>query len=112
MGSQRTAGTDLGGLLAQQLRPEAQFTVSLQGSGFRVDATSQHHVAIEAAHSLGFSLPIGWGEGKFRMLNSFAFGREELDEVRATVVLKMRTKLWRRHKYSCTYSVGDGAENV
>ena len=52
LGSQSPAGADLGRLLTQQLRPDAELTVSLQRGGLGVEAPDQDHVAEEPAQLL------------------------------------------------------------
>src|SRR3954466_4368429 len=47
--SQRAAGADLGGLLAEQLGPDAELTVALQRGRLGVDPADHDHVAVEAA---------------------------------------------------------------
>ena len=53
LGAQRATGTDLGGLLAEQLGPDAELAVPLQRRGLGVDAADEHHVAVEAADLVG-----------------------------------------------------------
>ncbi len=82
LGAQRAAGADLRGLLAEELGPQAELAVPLQGGGFDVEAADEDHIAVEPADQvrlLGGVQPVP--EAVVGMLDSFALGREELDEL-------------------------------
>ena len=81
--AQRPAGADLGGLLAEELGPDAELAVPLQRGGLGVEATDQHHVAVEAAQLLG-----GEVEVELPVVDPLALGREELDQLGAAVALR------------------------
>ncbi len=49
LGKQRAPRADLGGFLSEQLGPDAELAVALQGGGLGVDPPGQDHVAVEAA---------------------------------------------------------------
>ena len=86
--AQRAAGADLGGLLAEQLGPDAELAVALQRGGLGVDAAGQHHVAVEAADHLGLLLGgHAVAEGEVGVLDALALGRQQLDELGAAVLL-------------------------
>ena len=86
--SQRAAGADLRGLLAEQLGPDAELAVALQRGGLGVDAAGQHHVAVEAADHLGLLVGRQTGaEGELGVLDALALGRQQLDELGAAVLL-------------------------
>ena len=53
LGTQRAAGADLCGLLPEQLGPDAELAVALEGRGLGVDPPGQDHVAVETAQLLG-----------------------------------------------------------
>ena len=78
--AQRAAGADLGGLLAEQLGPDAELAVALEGGGLGVDPPGEHHVAVEAAQLLG-----GEVEVELRVVDAFALGRQQLDQLGAAV---------------------------
>ena len=80
--AQGAAGADLRGLLAEQLGPDAELAVALQGGGLGVDAPGQHHVAVEAADLLR-----GEVEVELRVVDALALGGEELDQLGAAVAL-------------------------
>ena len=80
--AQRAAGADLGGLLAEQLGPDAELAVALERGGLGVDAAGQHHVAVEAAQVLGGEVVV-----ELRVVDALALGRQELDELGAAVLL-------------------------
>ena len=82
LGTQRAAGADLRGLLAEQLGPDAELAVALEGGGLDVDAPGQHHVAVEAAQLLGGEVVVELG-----VVDALALGRQQLDEVGTTVGL-------------------------
>ena len=84
--AQRAAGADLGGLLAEELGPDPELAVALEGGGLDVDAPGQHHVAVEAADHLVLGLVAGV-EAEVRVLDPLALGRQELDELGAAVEL-------------------------
>ena len=50
--AQGPAGPDLGGLLAEQARPQAELTLALQGGGLGVEAPREDEVAVETAQLL------------------------------------------------------------
>jgi hypothetical protein len=52
LGAQRPAGADLGGLLPEQARPQAQLALALERGGLGVEAPDQHEVAVEPAQLL------------------------------------------------------------
>ena len=86
--AQRAAGADLGGLLAEQLGPDAELAVALQRGGLGVDAAGEHHVAVEAADHLGLLLGRhAVAEGEVGVLDALALGRQQLDELGAAVLL-------------------------
>ncbi len=60
---QRPAASDLRRLLAEQLRPDAEFAVALQRGGLGVESPGQHHVAIETADGLILGNPVALGIG-------------------------------------------------
>ncbi len=47
-GPSARAGTDLGGLLAEQRGPDAQFALALQGDRLGVDPADEDEVAVQA----------------------------------------------------------------
>ena len=81
--TQGAAGADLRGLLAQQLRPDAELAVALERGGLGVDAAGQHHVAVEAAQVLGGEVVV-----ELRVVDALALGGQELDEVGTAVLLR------------------------
>ena len=83
LGTHRAAGADLGGLLAEQLGPDAELAVALEGRGLDVDPPGQHHVAVEAAQLLGGEVVVEVG-----VVDALTLGRQQLDEVGATVGLR------------------------
>ena len=74
-------GADLGRLLAQQTRPDAQLTLPLQGGGLGVEPADRHEVAVEPA-----VLVVGEVDGVLRtvgggdLVDALAVGGEQLDE--------------------------------
>ena len=82
IGPQRTAGADLRGFLAEELCPDAELTVPLQGGRLGVDAPGQHHVAVEAPDRLVVEV-----EGELRVLHALALGSQELHQIGAAVRL-------------------------
>ena len=86
--AQRAAGADLRGLLAEQLGPDAELAVPLQGGRLGVDAPGEHHVAVEAADDLGLLVGAhAVAEGELGVLDALALGGEQLDELGAAVLL-------------------------
>ena len=81
--SQRAAGADLGGLLAEQLGPDAELAVSLQGGRLGVDAAGQHHVAVEPAQ-----LVTGEVEVELLVVGALPLGGQQLHQVGAAVALR------------------------
>src|SRR6478736_2090649 len=86
LGTQRAAGADLRGLLAEQLRPDAELAVALQRGRLGVDAAGQDHVAVEAADCLVLG-HVARVEAEVGVLDALALGGEQLDELGATVGL-------------------------
>ena len=80
LGPQGPAGADLRGLLAEQLRPDAELTVPLQGGRLDVDPPDEHHVAVEAAELLGGEVHVELG-----VVDPLALGRQQLDQLGAAV---------------------------
>jgi hypothetical protein len=79
LGSQRPAAADLGGLLAEQLRPDAELAVALERGRLGVDPAGQHHVPVEAPDHRSL-VGVADVEDVLRVLDPFTLGREELDE--------------------------------
>ena len=52
----RATGTDLGGLLTQQRRPQTELALALQGFGLPIGPADQHHVAIQRLQLRGGDL--------------------------------------------------------
>jgi hypothetical protein len=77
---QRTAGADLRGLLPEQLGPDPELAVPLERGGLGVDATGEHHVAVEALDRLVVEV-----EGEVGVLHTLALGRQQLHQLRAAV---------------------------
>ncbi len=97
--AQRAAGADLGGLLAEQLGPDAELTVSLQGGRLGVDPPRQDHVAVEAAQLVRAEVEVELG-----VMHALTLGRQQLDELGATVGLRgaedldeVRTEIGHQH---------------
>ena len=82
LGTHGAAGADLRGLLAEQLGPDAELAVALERGGLDVDASGQHHVAVETAQLLGGEVVVELG-----VVDALTLGRQQLDEVGATVGL-------------------------
>src|SRR6478736_8782038 len=82
LGTQGAAGTDLRSLLAEQLRPDAELAVALEGRGLHVDAPGEDHVAVEPAQLLGREVVVELG-----VVDALTLGRQQLDEVGSTVGL-------------------------
>ena len=80
--AQRAAGADLGGLLAEQLGPDAELAVALEGGGLGVDPPGEHHVAVEAAQLLGGEVAVELG-----VVDALTLGGQQLDELGAAVLL-------------------------
>ena len=80
--AQRAAGADLGGLLAEQLGPDAELAVALQRGGLGVDAADQDHVAVEAAQLVRGEVPVELG-----VVDPLALRRQQLDQLGAAVLL-------------------------
>ena len=80
--AQRAAGADLGGLLAEQLGPDAELAVALERGGLDVDAAGEDHVAVEPAQLLGREVVVELG-----VVDALTLGGQQLDEVGATVGL-------------------------
>jgi hypothetical protein len=76
------AGADLGGLLAEQLGPDAELAVALEGGGLGVDPPGEHHVAVEAAELVSGEIAVELG-----VVHPLALGRQQLHELGATVAL-------------------------
>ena len=81
--AQRAARADLRGLLAQQLRPDAELAVALEGGGLGVDAPGEHHVAVEAAE-----LVAGEVEVELGVVGALPLGGQQLHQVGAAVALR------------------------
>ena len=79
--AQRPRRADLGGLLAEQRRPQAQLTLTLQGGGFGVDAAHQHHVFVEGRE--GDRVDVGQPGVEVGVRHPLTEGGEQLYEVRA-----------------------------
>ena len=79
---ERAAGADLGGLLAEQLGPDAELAVALERGGLGVDPAREHHVAVEPAQLLGGEVAV-----ELRVVDALALGRQQLDELGAPVLL-------------------------
>ena len=73
-GAERPPGADLGGLLAEQGGPDAQFALALQRDRLGVDPADQDEVAVQALHLVGGQL-----QGIVGVFEPLPFGREELD---------------------------------
>ena len=80
--AQRAAGADLGGLLAEQLGPDAELAVALERGGLGVDAAGEDHVAVEAAQLLGGEVVVELG-----VVDALTLGGQQLDELGAAVLL-------------------------
>jgi hypothetical protein len=74
LGPERAPGTDLGGLLAEQGRPDAKFALALQGDRFGIDTPDENEVAVERLHLVG-----GQVQWVVRVLDPLPLRREELD---------------------------------
>ena len=72
---------DLGGFLAQQRRPEGEFTLALQGGGLGVDPADDHHVFVERAEL--FVADVLDPGIELGMAYAFTPGGDELDEIPA-----------------------------
>src|SRR5439155_18219372 len=68
---------DLGRLLAEQTRPDAQLTLPLQGGGLGVQPAYDDQVVVQAA-----VLVVGEVDPVVRVLDPFPVGGEELHELR------------------------------
>jgi len=75
--AERAAGTDLGGLLAEQRGPDAKLALALQCDRLGVDPPDQHQIAVHAPD--GFRVEV---EGIVGMLDPLTLGCEELDQLR------------------------------
>ena len=80
--AQRAAGADLGGLLAEQLGPDAELAVALERGGLGVDPPGEHHVAVEAAQLLGGEVVVELG-----VVDALTLGGQQLHELGAAVLL-------------------------
>ena len=80
--AQRAAGADLGGLLAEQLGPDAELAVALERGGLGVDAPREDHVAVEAAQLLGGEVVV-----ELVVVDPLTLRGQQLDELRPTVLL-------------------------
>ena len=78
--AERAAGADLRGLLAEQLGPDAELAVPLERGGLGVDATGEHHVAVEALDRLVVEVA-----GEVGVLDPLALGGQQLDQLGAAV---------------------------
>jgi hypothetical protein len=84
LGTQGTAGADLGGLLAEQAGPQAQLALALERGGLGVEATDEDEVAVEPAQLL---VAQGVDDGiVLRVRDPLALGVEQLDHLRAAVL--------------------------
>ncbi len=81
--AQGAAGADLGGLLAEQLGPDAELAVALERSGLGVDPPGEDHVAVEAAQLLGGEVVVELG-----VVDTLTLGGQQLDELGAAVLLR------------------------
>ena len=79
-GSQRAAGADLRGFLAEQAGPQPELALALQGDRLGVDAADQDQVAVERG-----DLVVGDVERVVGMLDALALGSQQLDHVRLGV---------------------------
>ena len=68
------SGTDLGGLLTLDWRPQRELSLSLQRRRLIAQSTDDHHVAIEAEDLVAIQGGLVLG-----VLNALAFGRQQLD---------------------------------
>ncbi len=73
-GPERPPGTDLGRLLAEQGRPDAELALALQGDGLGVDTPDEHEVAVETFHLVGAEF-----QRVVRVLEPLPLGGEQLD---------------------------------
>ena len=80
--AERTAGADLGRLLAEQLGPDAELAVPLQRGRLGVDPAHQHHVAVEAADLVGAEVEVELG-----VVHPLALRRQQLDQLGPAVTL-------------------------
>ena len=85
--TKRAAGADLGGLLAEQLGPDAELAVTLERGGLGVDAAGEHHVAVEATDRLSLVDALAGVEGELRVLHALTLGGEQLDQLWSAVCL-------------------------
>ena len=83
LGTQRPAGADLRGLLAEELGPDAELAVPLQRGGLGVDPPGEDHVAVEAAQLLRTEVEVELG-----VVDALALGRQQLDQLGAAVGLR------------------------
>ena len=75
--AQRPAGADLGGLLAEQARPDAQLALALQRGGLGVQLPDDDQVAVEVAVFL-----VGEVDRVVGVFDPVAIGGEQLHELR------------------------------
>ena len=80
---ERATGADLGGLLAEQARPQAELALTLEGIALGVEAADQDEVAVEAPQVVrgqvrDVLVVVGVG-------HALTLGGQQLDHVRATV---------------------------
>jgi hypothetical protein len=78
LGGERPAGADLGGFLAQALRPQTELALPLQRGGLGVEGPHEHHVAVHPAQGVG--VEVGDERAIHGMLEAHARWREQLDE--------------------------------
>ena len=115
--AQRASGADLGGLLAEQLGPDAELTVSLQGGRLGVDPPRQDHVAVEAAQLVRAEVEVELG-----VVHALTLGRQQLDELGAAVGLRgaedldeVRTEIGHQHSLcpgECGVSASRGMQRA
>ncbi len=80
--AQRAARADLGGLLAEQLGPDAELAVALERGGLGVDPPREDHVAVEAAQLLGGEVVV-----ELVVVDALTLRRQQLDELGSAVLL-------------------------
>ncbi len=83
LGPERAAGADLGRFLAEQLGPDPELAVTLQRRRLGVDAPGEDHVAVEPADLLFAEVTVELG-----VVDAFALRCQELDQLRAAVLLR------------------------
>ena len=117
LGAQRAPGADLGGLLAEELGPDAELAVALERGGLGVDPPGEHHVAVEAAQLLGAEVEVELG-----VVHPFALGSQQLDQLGAAVGLRgaedldeVRTEIGHQHSLcpgECGVSASRGMQRA